>query len=485
MAPIPWAADLHLHGTFNGDFLDVTAHGAGEGDGVANWTGNVGDGDFDHSTWIWGHFLHYGFAYMPEGKVANPTDKYGHKMTRHWYGEDGAHMWASCNVKGAEGAWAGDYHVVAEHFGKYGPIMKKQLRGQFPSHWVATKRSDTKVDVHGLITYKVEGGATYTAHVHDEVTFFEPVVELTRHYWKVEYPEGEYFKDHFYHKEIAIADACWNFGNTKDKMGFNWSLMGSINNKAITANGYGYGFGYRQHQWGTGAEGYGEYGLPNLNYALAWEGHAGLHFFTRFPRGVTNPFNYTLPEGFTISRRWFGQDGAHWTSTHDLKMVDGAFNKRISLVGKGFPKEGVMTATPKTPELMIVKTYPQYVLAVPKGNNHIWYRGTFQFKLANGSYYSGYWEMDMHFRKPCDQMPNPYVVRFVPESWTSDAFGWGFYEREEVEQSTYDKEVKKEVKIKEPVAELAASEMTRFLSPIVKTACKSCPDMMNAINVKV
>jgi hypothetical protein len=53
-------------------------------------------------------------------------------------------------------------------------------------------------------------------------------------------------------------------------------------------------------------------------------------------------------------------------------------------------------------------------------------------------------------------MPNPYVVRFVPESWTSDAFGWGFYEREEVEQSTYDKEVKKEVKIKEPVAELAA-----------------------------
>jgi hypothetical protein len=57
-----------------------------------------------------------------------------------------------------------------------------------------------------------------------------------------------------------------------------------------------------------------------------------------------------------------------------------------------------MTATPKTPELMIVKTYPQYVLAVPKGNNHIWYRGTFQFKLANGSYYSGYWEMDMHFR---------------------------------------------------------------------------------------
>jgi hypothetical protein len=48
-------------------------------------------------------------------------------------------------------------------------------------------------------------------------------------------------------------------------------------------------------------------------------GHAGLHFFTRFPKGVNNPFNYTLPEGFTISRNWYGQDGAHWTSTHDLK----------------------------------------------------------------------------------------------------------------------------------------------------------------------
>jgi hypothetical protein len=46
---------------------------------------------------------------------------------------------------GTEGAWAGDYHVVAEHFDKYGPILKKQLTGQFPSHWVATKRSDKKV----------------------------------------------------------------------------------------------------------------------------------------------------------------------------------------------------------------------------------------------------------------------------------------------------------------------------------------------------
>ena len=46
----------------------------------------------------------------------------------------------------------------------------------------------------------------------------------------------------------------------------------------------------------------------------------------------------------------------------------------------------------------IVKAYPQYALAVPKGNDHIWYRSTFQFELNNGAYYTGYWEMDIHFR---------------------------------------------------------------------------------------
>merc|ERR1712131_129955 len=77
-------------------------------------------------------------------------------------------------------------------------------------------------------------------------------------------------------------------------------LSGSVNNKAISADGYGYGHGYRQHHWGNGGKGFGEHGLPNLASALAWEGHAGLHFFTRFPKGVVNPFIYSLPEGFTI-----------------------------------------------------------------------------------------------------------------------------------------------------------------------------------------
>lgn len=437
MAPKPWVHDLTLHGTFNGNFVGFSAHGSGEGEGVSEWKATVTEGTFDHSTWIWGQFLHYGFAYMPDGKIKNPTESLGHRMTRHWRGEDGAHIWASYIVTGSEGAWSGDVHCVAEHFDEFGPIMKKKLTGVWPSHWVATKRSDREVDVHGLITYMVEGGGSYTAHVHDEVVFGEPCVQLTRHYWKLEYPESEYHDDRWWHKETAFVDSLWNFGPTKDKISFQWNLNGSINNEAMEASGHGYGFGFRQHQWGTAVKGFGEKGLPNLNWALAWEGHAGLHFFTRFPRGVSNPFILALPEGFTVNRKWYGQDGAHWTSTHDLKFSDGVLTKKINLVGAGFPKDGAMLATPKQPDLQIVGQFPQYVLAVPKGNTHIWYRGTFQFKLAGGNYYSGYWEMDVHFRKKV-QMPSPFVVRFVAESWESDAFSWGFYEREEIEQSTYD-----------------------------------------------
>ena len=47
--------------------------------------------------------------------------------------------------------------------------------------------------------------------------------------------------------------------------------------------------------------------------------HLGLHFFTRFPKGVVNPFIYSLPEGFTIERKWWGQGGDHWATTHDIR----------------------------------------------------------------------------------------------------------------------------------------------------------------------
>merc|ERR1719334_3089628 len=205
------------------------------------------------------------------------------------------------------------------------------------------------------------------------------------------------------------------------------------------ADGYGYGHGYRQHHWGKGGKGFGEHGLPNLAWALAWEGHAGLHFFTRFPKGVVNPFIYSLPEGFTIERKWWGQDGDHWSTTHDVGYEGTNVNKRIQLVGSGFaPGSLMMWDGNRDKGAWIVKSWPQYALATPKGDRHIWYRGTFQFEHNNGNFYSGYWEMDIHFRKPNPKMPNPYVVKFWPETWASKPHYWHFYEREEVEESTYD-----------------------------------------------
>ena len=52
----------------------------------------------------------------------------------------------------------------------------------------------------------------------------------------------------------------------------------------------------------------------------------------------------------------------------------------------------------KTKGRWIEKTWPQFAVAVPKGPDKIWYRAPFQFLLNDGSYYSGYWEMDIQFR---------------------------------------------------------------------------------------
>merc|ERR1712212_941222 len=432
----------NVRGTFNGDFISAAGTTASV-DGVADVNGTAGEGSpFNHSSWIWGGMAHYGLGYMKGGHKVNPCEKYPYHMTRHWYGEDGAHIWSSHTISGAEGAWAGDISCVGEYFQPKGPILKGLIRGQYPSHWVATKRSDREVDVHGLVTLMVEGGGTYTAHVHEYIKFWEPCVTINRHFWKLEYLEAEYHPTHWYHKEKAVIDPNWNWGPSKEKMTFSWHLFGNLGNRAIEADGYGYGSGYRQHHWGKGGKGWGEHGYPNLNWALAWEGHAGLHFFTRFPKGVTNPFILSLPEGFTIKRHWWGQDGSHWATTHDLRFEGTHFNKKIVLVGDGFKRDCFMWWDGnKEKGTWIVKSWPQYAVAVPKGDDHVWYRAAFQFELNNGSYYSGYWEMDIHFRKALEpgQMPNPYVVKFWPETWDSKPFYWHFYEREEVEQSTYDK----------------------------------------------
>merc|ERR1711982_302003 len=121
------------------------------------------------------------------------------------------------------------------------------------------------------------------------------------------------------------------------------------------------------------------------NWALAWEGHAGLHFFTRFPKGMTNPFILSLPEGFVINRHWWGQDGSHWATTHDLRFDGSNFNKKFVLVGDGFKRDCFMWWDGnKEKGTWIVKSWPQYAVAVPKGDSHIWYRAAFQFELNNG-----------------------------------------------------------------------------------------------------
>jgi len=308
-----------LRGSFNGDF--VSASGTTDSkDGIATAHGTVGDGGpFKHSVWHWGGFSHFGLGWFKDGNKENPCEKYPFHVMRNWWGEDGAHIWSSNTVTGAEGAWAGEIKCVAEYFKKGSAIMEGKIVGQYPSHWVATKRSDKEIDVRGLVTLKVEGGGTYTAQVHEYIKFWEPCVKITRHFWKLRILEGEYFPTHWWHKEQAIADVNWNWGDNKDRVNFTWDLFGVLNNKPIEASGHGYGWGYRQHQWGAGGKGFGEHGFPNLSWALAWEGHAGLHFFTRFPKGVTNPFVYGLPEGFTVKRKWYGQNGDHWTTTHDVR----------------------------------------------------------------------------------------------------------------------------------------------------------------------
>merc|ERR1712198_826729 len=57
--------------------------------------------------------------------------------------------------------------------------LKGLINGQYPSHRIATKRSDKEVDVWGTVTLKVEGGGTYTAYVHEYMQFTSPVSHST------------------------------------------------------------------------------------------------------------------------------------------------------------------------------------------------------------------------------------------------------------------------------------------------------------------
>merc|ERR1711931_456496 len=123
----------NVRGTLNGNFIGASGTTASV-DGVADVNGTAGEGaPFDHSSWIWAGMAHYGLGWMKGGHKVNPCEKYPYHMTRHWYGEDGAHIWSHHNVTGAEGAWAGDIACVGEYFQPKGPICQGKIVGQFPS----------------------------------------------------------------------------------------------------------------------------------------------------------------------------------------------------------------------------------------------------------------------------------------------------------------------------------------------------------------
>merc|ERR1712033_72818 len=82
----------NVRGTLNGNFVGASGTTASV-DGVAEVHGTAGEGaPFDHSSWIWAGMAHYGLGWMKGGHKVNPCEKYPFHMTRHWYGEDGAHF---------------------------------------------------------------------------------------------------------------------------------------------------------------------------------------------------------------------------------------------------------------------------------------------------------------------------------------------------------------------------------------------------------
>merc|ERR1711990_555812 len=260
---------------------------------------------------------------MKDVSAPNPCETHPHHVTRHWRGEDGAHLWSSNTVscrhlnqskRGAEGAWTGDITCVGERFQPKNPIMRGEVRGQDPSHWIATARSDREIDVHGLVNLKLEGGGNYAARVHEYIQFEEPCVKFDRLYWKLEILGGEYLPTHWWHKESAvilsqrtIRRRHKNWGLDKEKINFTWHLSGSASDLRD------------QYQGGEEGKVSGELGLSSVARALAWEGHAGLHFFTRFPEHVENPFVASLPEGFVVNRKWYGQNDDRWITTHNVR----------------------------------------------------------------------------------------------------------------------------------------------------------------------
>merc|ERR1712142_1450108 len=155
----------NVRGTFNGDFIGASGTTASI-DGVADVNGTAGEGaPFNHSSWIWGGMGHYGLGFMKGGHKVNPCEKYPYHMTRHWYGEDGAHIWSSHNISGAEGAWAGDIACVGENFQPKGPILQGKVIGQYPS------KGDSHIWYRAAFQLELNNGSYYSGYWEMDIHF--------------------------------------------------------------------------------------------------------------------------------------------------------------------------------------------------------------------------------------------------------------------------------------------------------------------------
>merc|ERR1712042_384477 len=143
--------------------------------------------------------------------------------------------------------------------------------------------------------------------------------------------------------------------DTMSTLNYSWNVRGTLNGNFVGASGTTASVDGVAEVHGTAGE-----GAPFDHSSWIWAGMA--HYGLGWMKGG-HKVNPCEKYPFHMTRHWYGEDG----------------NKE-----KG---------------TWVVKAWPQYAVAVPKGNDHVWYRATFQLELNDGTFYSGYWEMDIHFRK--------------------------------------------------------------------------------------
>merc|ERR1712142_985880 len=394
----------NVRGTFNGDFIGASGTTASV-DGVAEVHGTAGEGaPFSHSSWIWGGMAHYGLGYMKGGHKVNPCEKYPYHMTRHWYGEDGSHIGLPTpspeprelglvtlpaspstlcpKVPFLEATFAANTHPI----GLLQREATERLTSMALSHsWLReaeptppTFMSTSSSGNHVLRSIATTGSLSTLRRSTTQLTGTTKRRLLLIPTGTLENPPP---------RRWASPGICLVPLVTSRSL---LMVMVMMVDTASTI--------------GARVEKDGE----NMVFLIS-TGHLPGRDMLACTSSPVSP-----KERPTLSTLPCLRDSPLRESGGDKTALTGPLPTMSSLTA-----------------LLSTKKF-----AVPKGNDHIWYRSTFQFELNNGAYYTGYWEMDIHFRKALEpgQMPNPYVVKFWPETWDSKPFYWHFYEREEVEQ---------------------------------------------------